>query len=204
VGWELEETLEKAGTEEGERKGRPAGSKNKKIGFRNWQPKKWKVDYEMMVLMHVSGKSNKEIAESLDFSEVQVGNVLLCDEAQKRLDEIKGRLHNRGKTIEEKLVYIMEKSTDRVVEFIDNDMTFEKSPISSVTKAMQCMEMIDVRLRTGSKGDSTTNNLILATETNLDRLLGAMHNSQKAKELNAGEFTISTVGSGIGAETITK
>lgn len=177
--------------------GRPKGSKNNPIRFRNWQLKKWTVDHEMILLMHVSGKTNKAIAESLDKTEAHVGNVLACKIGQEKLGEIKNRLRDGVVgNIEQKLAAIMEKSVDRVYEFIHNDKQALLTPVAMVDRSMKAMEMIDARLR--SNGSGSNNTLVLATEETLGKLTEAMNMANRAREINAGKYAVSTITSNEG------
>lgn len=176
--------------------GRPKGSLNG-CRFRNWQPKKWTVDYEMILAMHLLGKSNVEIAATVEKSVVHIGNVIACELAQKRLNEIRGRLKERTDlTVEEKITAIYEKSVGRVFDFINDDKRAESHPVAMVDRSMKAMEMINSRFR--DSGNVTNNNMIFATEETIGKLTEALEMANKARELNAGKFkSISAVSDNI-------
>lgn len=158
------------------KRGRPPGAKNKHTPV--WQPKKWKVDHEVAVMMHIAGKTNIEIGLAFGKNPLWVGMVINSDRGQKVIEKVRNNLPTRS--IEESYSQILEKATKRLKDFLDNDTAFTNSPIMSVNAAMKAMEMIDSRLKTNPI--QTNNTLVLTSESKLDTVLDALRTSKEVTD----------------------
>lgn len=163
--------------------GRPRGSGKKLAVLRNWQPKEWTVEYEAITIGSCRGITNRELAKIFGKGEVQIGNILNCVRAVEFKETLRKNLPT--KEVETTYRYVLEKATERLKNFIDNDTVFEKTPIAAVDRAMKSMEMIDARLRAREGSQTQNNTLVLATEANVARLLNAMTKSKLSDQINA-------------------
>lgn len=75
-----------------------------------WVPLKWKPAYDIMVALKCAGHSNVEIAVIVEYTAVQVGNILRSPEARRRLDDFSS---NFSKTSDETLRGKLEKKIGR-------------------------------------------------------------------------------------------
>lgn len=161
-------------------KGRPKGSKNTHKS--NWQPKKWKVDHEMIVLMHIQGKTNIEISKIINRSPMWVSWVINCDHAKEMIERVKNNLSSQDLT--EKYDRILNKSVDRLADYISNDDIAKATPGAQVDRAMRAMEMIDKRLSRVVENRTTNNTMVLASEATIDKLTNALLKSDEVSKLH--------------------
>lgn len=165
------------------KRGRPRGSGKKLPEFRNWQPKSWKMEYDIIIFLHCQGKSHREIAKLQDYGEVQVGNIINCKLGQEAIDKIRRNVIGGG-SLEEKYKYILEKSTDRVLQTLNNDDVAKSSPIMTAQLSLRAMEMIDKNLK--ASGVINNNTIILATEEAVSRFNRGLAKAEEARKINAG------------------
>lgn len=167
--------------------GRPVGSGKKAAILRNWQPKEWTVEYEAICIGSCRGISNRDLAKVFSKGEVQIGNILNCARAVEFKEVLRKNLPT--KQVEETYRYVLEKSTDRLRAFVDDDATFKKFPIAATDRAMRAMEMIDARLRASDNSKTTNNTLVLASEANVEKLLRGMNKSKLSDQLHDNRET---------------
>lgn len=165
--------------------GRPRGAKNRGYGNGKWEPLKWRVDHEAVVLMHIGGKSNKEIAEICEKTPFWVSLVINCKQAHKLIEEARARLPQRD--FADRYARILNKSVERLENYLNDDVIARSSPGAMVDRSMRAMEMIDSRLKNLIHKDTekiTERTLILATDQNVDKLVAALTKSDEVTELH--------------------
>lgn len=171
------------------RRGRPKGSLNKASSLGNWQPKKWKPLYDWVIVRHLVGETNKEIAEQCDLHEAHVGNIIRSLRGQEEIAKIRGK-GSFHKTVEAKLEHIKQKSIDRMVQFIDNDTAFEKNPIAATDRAINIAEKLgSIGKNAKEEGNKVINNhvMILNNPQVQDELTKALAFSATVRQLHSGE-----------------
>jgi hypothetical protein len=156
-------------------RGRPKGVKNTYKS--RWNPKKWKVEHEVIVLMHVNGKTNKEIATLNNRSEVYISLLINSDKAKEMIERIRSNLP--VKSLEDRYSKIVNIATDRVIEYLEKDDLAQSTPGAMADRAMRAMEMIDSRLKVREATNVTHNTLVLATAENVDKLTRALARSDE-------------------------
>lgn len=172
-------------------RGRPKGGLGKGQGLvtGRWTPKKWKVEHEIVVLMHVNGKTNKDIAKDSGRSELWVSLVINSPQAVKVIERIRSNLPN--KEIGEKYKKILDGASKIVEDFMNNDELHRDSPIASVNVALKAMEMIDSRLKTVKETERITERtVVLMSEDNAGMMLDAIRKSRMVSELHRNKLEL--------------
>lgn len=166
---------------------RPATLRNRKnarLAVDKWQPTQWKPEYEMIVSMHVRGKTNIEIAKLTNYSEMQISNILTCEHAKVVKDEIIKSLRQDSKDIMEK---IGKKAIERIEKLMDNDELFENSPFGVVDRAMSFLKGVNKLAGDGPvTNNNTQNNTLVIGDEIAERLVAGLEKANEAAKLNAG------------------
>lgn len=101
------------------------------IMIQPWQPLKWKPAYDLMVAMHISGYSNVEIARQLDYSQVQVGNVLRSDDGKVAIERARREVYkSTSSDISTQIEELKAKSFLRISDALSNEELAEKAPLA--------------------------------------------------------------------------
>lgn len=110
---------------------RPKGSLNKPydILIPNWQPLTWKPVYDQMIALHIAGRTNVEIAELLDYTQVQVGNILRSKMGKQFIKEVIERIRQHtSSNVNESIEQFKEAAVGNVGHVIlDKDGEFKKN-----------------------------------------------------------------------------
>lgn len=84
--------------------------------------KKWKVEHERVVHLHIMGWGNEEIGEEVGYTKVRVSQILQDPKAAEIINEVRTAMRKRLKAeIKEGLSHLAAKSVDRLKETMDQD-----------------------------------------------------------------------------------
>ena len=112
--------------------------------LKNWKPKKWRVEYERIVALSVTGHSNKMIALQTGYTTVHVSNILQMDEAedlrQLCLTKMRERAVEKSTNIDAKLEEAAVLATKRIIEVLKDDSLVEKSPFAVFDRSMEVLK----------------------------------------------------------------
>lgn len=145
---------------------------------------RWKPVYDMIVAGHIIGKSNKELAETYDYTTVSIVNILRSDRAQQMIAEAHANIRaNITQTVDEHMDLnerIKQKALKRVEEFLDKDELATNSPFAY---------MNTISKYTGISSGAVTpavniQNNIQNNQTNVSE--GALNRLTKALEISEG------------------
>jgi hypothetical protein len=155
-----------------------------KFVTKRWEPKKWLVVYDTMILMHVAGKSNREIATELNYHEVQVGNILRSRQAMIVKELVRRKLNEEiTETIPEKLKRLEMAALGNVEAALTNATLQEKSPLALMDRSLAFLKGIG-KLE-GEKSSQTINIVNIANEQ-ATQLIAGMHKADEAMRLHGG------------------
>lgn len=124
-----------------------------------WQPLKWIPVYDRMVVMHCFGISNVEIARQLDYSAVQVGNILRSDEGKTCIKRVRTEYLNQiSEDVPTQIEELKAKSFRAISEALSNEDLIEKAPLAAANLGITFLKGI------GSLSDGASKN----TQVNLN------------------------------------
>lgn len=120
-----------------------------------WRPKKWRPEYDRIVAYSALGKSNKWIAEHLEYAAEHVSVILNLPEAKQIMDKLQTKMRER---IEVNIPEVLAESTKqaalRVKAVLFDDALFEKSPFAVIGVATDVLKGMN-HLRGGGNGAPT-------------------------------------------------
>lgn len=106
-----------------------------------WRPKKWRAEYDRIVALSVCGRSNKQIAEEVNFTPEHVSTVLNLPQAEELRLALQVRL--RDKILEDVptvLTRTAQKVAKRLEEMVDDNELFEKSPFAVIDRGLDLLK----------------------------------------------------------------
>jgi len=119
-----------------------------------WKPKKWRVEYDRVVAMSVTGMSNTEIAAKVGFTKEYVSMILNLDEGKALYNKLQEKiLEDWATQIPNNLNKIARKTTERLLAAVEDDDLFKKSPFSVIASGMKVIEGLG-HLRGGGNGST--------------------------------------------------
>lgn len=149
-----------------------------------WQPVKWKVEYEMIVMLHLGGKNNKEISGIVGKHEVVVGLILRSDCAQLKIKEAIKKVPIGD--LMDRYDRMLNIAVGRMEEYLNRDDLAQSTPGQMFDRASRVAEMIDSRLKRVEEKNNTTNNntVVFASEENVSKLIDALDKTKVVTELH--------------------
>lgn len=147
-----------------------------------WQPKKWKMEYEKVVMYDLMGLKGYEIAEKMGFTPQHVYNILGCDEAIAITKALISRTRrDKGKDIAGNITEIQELTVKRLRDCLKNDDDFNESKIGFITKGIDVMKGVGDYLK--QVPSTQVNNQFTIPPSVADRFLEGLEKSDRAREL---------------------
>lgn len=173
---------------------RPLGSKNKdySIMIPAWKPITWKPVYETMVALSVAGQSNVQIAETLDYTPQQIGNILRSKEAiavkQKFISTVR---QNTEVDIPTRLLQLRDKAIENIAYLIEDKSGEyrEAAPFKHAEMSQSFLKGIGVLNDGSSKinvNNNTTNQTLNISDAKADELMKVLAESNEIRRLNSG------------------
>jgi len=122
-----------------------------------WIPKKWRIEYEEMVALSCTGRSNKVIAEKFGYTEQHISAILNCPKAKLvRRDMLELLRKSVESRMEDRVRDLQEMSLTRLTQYLADDMIFANSPSAVVDKGIKVLQGTGV-LRTDAGGSGVLN-----------------------------------------------
>lgn len=155
--------------------------KNGRADDEKWQPVTWKPEYEMILSLHAQGQTNIAIAELLNYTPMQVSNILTCEHARLRKSDI-------VKNIRENTMDRIDRMTDiavkRVEEVLNNDELAEASPFQMFDRATAYLKGVNKLSGDGGTVNNNTNNTVVIGDEAIKILQDGLEKSNMASELH--------------------
>lgn len=137
-----------------------------------WSPKKWRPIYDKMVLLQVSGLSNKDIASTLGYTDQQVANILNTKEAEVFRLKISEAVNEKVlESIDAKIKRITVQSIDNVEAVIFNKDILEKAPLAMLDRSVNFLKAVG-KLRGDVNDNRIQNNIIIGKDVEKSLLEG--------------------------------
>jgi len=149
-----------------------------------WQPKKWTVEYEQIVLMDLMGLKGYEIAEKVGITPQHVYNILATDEAIAIQKAMIGRVRKKSFNITEELTEIQELTVQRLKNCLKDDETFKTSRLGFIGKGIDVMKGIGEHLKNAPSVQ--VNQQFTIPPSIADRFLLGLEKADEARRLRAG------------------
>lgn len=150
------------------------GDKGKK-----WQPKEWRMEYERVVMMDLTGLKGYEIAEKTGYTPQHVYNILGCDEAIAIQKALIGRVRKEGVQITDELKEIQELTVKRLKACLKNDEVFRESRLGFIAKGIDVMKGMGEYLK-NAPTNQVTNQFVLPPSV-ADRFLEGLEKSDQVR-----------------------
>lgn len=121
--------------------------------LRNWKPKKWRVEYENIVLLSIRGLSNKMIAQEVGMTPQHISNILNLDEAEEIRQKVLIKLRDASQetTLADNLEYIATETVNLLKECFNDADRRKSSPFALIDRGMDVIKGLG-HLKGGGNG----------------------------------------------------
>lgn len=176
----------------------------KRPSFNRWEPKRWELKYDMIVIGSSIGMSNTELAEKYNYGVQQISNILNCKMASKVRAKVYVALQQAAqKQIPVTLDELQVDATKRINDMLKDDELAEKAPLSVAEFALKFLATTGKISGKDGKGSvnikagkhSTINVMTAEAASELRR---GLDRAREAETLN-GASIIRQLGSGSGS-----
>lgn len=151
---------------------------------KRWQPKKWLPIYDAMISLHCAGKSNKEIAETFDYTDQQVSNILCSDQAKAIIAQVALYVRNKvSETAAERMKRLEAAAIANIEHALTSPELKEKSPLAVADRSMAFLKGVG-KLESGEKRQQ--NNVIVIASEHSKQLVAGMNLADEALKLHGG------------------
>jgi hypothetical protein len=129
-----------------------------------WVPKVWKPIYQEIVMYHIMGYTNKEIAEATGFNHFHVGIILNSPQAEGAKDKAFERLQTLKLGQQKaRIERLADKALDRIEEVLCNDDLAETNPFPMMDRAIKFAQSArTLQPSDGSITENTNNTMNIA------------------------------------------
>lgn len=148
---------------------------------KRWQPKKWKVEYEKVVLLDLMGLKGYEIAEKMNITPQHVYNILATDEAIAIQKMMIGRVRKETFNITEELQEIEKLTVKRLKSCLKDDDTFKTSKLGFISKGLDVMKGLGTHLKNAPT--TQVNNTFQIPASVADRFTEGLKKADEARML---------------------
>jgi hypothetical protein len=109
--------------------------------LKKWQPRKWRIEYDRIVVMSVCGMPNAAIAKEVNFTKEYISVILNLPQAADRYKFFHQKyLEQQASFIPETLNHVARKTAERLKQVVDNDALFEKNPFAVIDRGMDVLK----------------------------------------------------------------
>lgn len=115
------------------------GSKNRAPQFKNYNPRRWHPEFDLMVVESIAGKSNEEIGKLFGYTKEHVSNILSTQEAAVIRDRVRETINKEfdGK-LKERLASIGAKCIQKIENFVEDERNLESvSPFMFIDRVVK-------------------------------------------------------------------
>lgn len=156
-----------------------------------WRPLKWKPVYDLMVTLHIQGYTNREIAEIVGYTAVQVGNVLRAPETKAKIDLLTKQLHGRVlENNEDQLSVIKNQAIKHISTVMADETLAIKRPFETARLSADLLKGLGTFKGGGTdvtiNQQNNTQHVHGITGEQIDRLSLALELSAQANKLHGG------------------
>jgi hypothetical protein len=171
-----------------------------------WQPKEWRPEYQLIVVLSTANYSGDDIveimAEKYNYSVTKqhVSNILNTDKAKEIKAEILGKvIEKTEKTVEENLELMERLAASRLVELLKNDKLMEDNPFSVADRSIKILEG-RAKLKTAAAFNGAPhqqqNNFFNLPPEVLSRINAGLNKVQQVHELHDSKYSQRESGDG--------
>lgn len=148
----------------------------------------WTPQHEIVVQLNIAGWGNEDVAKHVKLSKERVSQILQDPRAKISRGLALQRIRDSAmQNIDDRLVELAEKSLDRLAETINFDAPSVTSDFKrhqdNVSLSLVKPFMVDRNVKSQKEGGNIPESLF-------SRLVAAMENSNKAKEIQDAEYEI--------------
>jgi hypothetical protein len=158
--------------------------------IKKWQPKRWKPEYDKVVMFSVAGMSNTVIAEKLNITKEFVSQILNLPQALELTEKIRVKIREKMEDgITENLYIATKQAAKRVRQVLENDETFAKSPFAVTGLAIDVLKGMN-HLKgggNGALGNGETNiGALIINQGQKSDILDGLAKVKEVRQLHAG------------------
>lgn len=150
---------------------------------KRWQPKKWKVEYEKIVLMDLMGLKGYEIAEKMGYTPQHVYNILGTDEAIAIQRAMVGKIRESTFNMTDELNEIQKLTVKRLKQCLKDEDKFNTARLGFISKGIDVMKGMGEHLK--HSPSNVVNNTFTLPASVADRFLEGLKKSDEARLLLA-------------------
>lgn len=153
-----------------------------------WTPKEWKVEYEIIVLMHLHGKSGVEIATITEYTPQHIYNILATPQAIAIENALLGKIRKEAISVTDEIQRIQKLTVKRLRESLEDDNKFNSAPLGFISKGIEVMKGTGEHIRTAPNTEIKNTFVIPASVAT--RFIEGLEKSDQARALlNAGSVS---------------
>lgn len=153
-----------------------------------WVPKEWKAEYEIIVLMHLHGKSGVEIAAFTEYTPQHIYNILATPQAIAIENALIGTIRKEAISVTDEIKKIQKYTVKRLREALEDDNKFNSAPLGFISKGIEVMKGTGEHIRQAPTTE--INNRFVIPASVADRFIEGLEKSDKARALlNAGSVS---------------
>lgn len=148
-----------------------------------WEPKEWRAEYEIIVMMSLRGKKGIEIANFTGYTPQHIYNILGTPQAlaieQAFIAKVRAEIVN----IPEEIAEIQKLTVRRLRESLKDDEMFKKMPGTLLSKGLEVMKGTGEHLKNAPTTQNNTTFVLPASVA--DKFLAGLEKSDQARALLA-------------------
>jgi hypothetical protein len=163
-----------------------------------WQPKEWRPEYQMVVILSTMNYDQKTICEIMaekynyEITVMHVSNILNTDKAKEIKAEILSKVEEKTiQTVEQNLEIMEQLAASRLVEMLSNDTLMMSNPFAVADRSLKILEGRQ-RLRTSMNPDrigQQQNNFFYTLPPEIQaRIDNGLKNISKVEELHGSKY----------------
>lgn len=159
--------------------------------IKKWQPKRWKPEYDKVVMFSIAGMSNVAIAEKLNITKEFVSQILNLPNAKLITEQVQAKIREKMEDgITENLYVATRQAAKRVRQVLDDDETFKKSPFAVTGLAIDVLKGMN-HLKGGGNGalnnGETNINALIINQGQKNDILDGFAKIKQVRELHDGK-----------------
>lgn len=162
-----------------------------------WEPKEWRPEYQVIVTLSSLGLSGDKIAETMwekyqyEITKQHISNILNCEKGKEARAKLLGNVVAKSELdVEAALEKATTLAANRIVELLNDDVTFKSHPFAVADRAIKVLEGRQKLRRdypANAGAQIHTNNFINLPSSIQDRIERGMRNLARVEELHGTE-----------------
>src|SRR5262245_42336378 len=148
-----------------------------------WTPKEWKVEYEIIVIMHLPphSKSGTEIAAITGYTPQHIYNILATPQAIAIENALIGALRKDVISVADEIKEIQKLTVKRLRQSLADDNKFNDAPLGFISKGIEIMKGTGEYIKAAPTNEIKNTFVIPASVA--DRFLSGLEKSDQARAL---------------------